>query len=272
MAKFTKLSLCQNKFFASNFFMQMFNVSIFCRQFVSAKAVVQVDLPPCALSMHRSYKMAKFDKQPFCKKVIFLHDPSSCSLYMYCISKVSESFSKSSGTSWYISTCKQEKMAKFTKLSFCQKIFFWCHTSSCKCSMCLYYADKLSDGFSQMSDTSWFPRAYTIWALTKLFKKQSVKKIATFKNNVILSKCIFIASNFFMQMFNVSTLCMQSISWLQSNVLYKLISFFQEVFLWHQTSSCKCSVCLHLHGKYQNVSVKAVVQVDFLVYALSMHH
>ena len=35
-------------------------------QIVSAKAVVQVAFPAYALSMHMSYKMAKFDKQPFC--------------------------------------------------------------------------------------------------------------------------------------------------------------------------------------------------------------
>ena len=67
-------------------------------------------------------------------------------------------------------------------------------------------------------------------------------------------------------------LCMQSIRWLQLKLWYKLISlcmhylstiktltkkqsvkmakfeklpFGQEVFLWHQPSSCKCSMCLH---------------------------
>ena len=33
-------------------------------------------------------------------------------------------------------------MAKFTKLSFSQKLIFWHKTSSCKCSMCLYYVGK----------------------------------------------------------------------------------------------------------------------------------
>ena len=42
-----------------------------------------------------------------------------------------------------------------------------------------------------------------------LIKKQKVE------NAVILSKSIFMASNFFMQMFTVSTLCMLSIRWLQ---------------------------------------------------------
>ena len=35
-------------------------------QIVSAKAVIQVEFPAYALSMHMSFRMAKFDKQPFC--------------------------------------------------------------------------------------------------------------------------------------------------------------------------------------------------------------
>ena len=50
-------------------------------------------------------------------------------------------------------TRKQEKMAKFTKL---WKLNFWHKTSSCKCSMCLYYVGKVSDSFSKSSGTSWF--------------------------------------------------------------------------------------------------------------------
>ena len=48
---------------------------------------------------------------------------------------------------------------------------------------------------------------------TKLRSK--VLKNGQVPNAVILSKSIFMASNFFMQMFNVSTLCMQSIRWLR---------------------------------------------------------
>ena len=52
MAMFTKLSFCQKiRDLASNFFTQMFNVSILY-QIVSAKAVVQVDFPAFALSIH----------------------------------------------------------------------------------------------------------------------------------------------------------------------------------------------------------------------------
>ena len=47
--------------------------------------------------------MAKFDKQFFKQKKFFWHDTCSCtcSVYLYCLWKVSESFSKSSGTSWF---------------------------------------------------------------------------------------------------------------------------------------------------------------------------
>ena len=47
-----------------------------------------------------------------------------------------------------------KKMAKFTKLSFCQKLMFWHQTSSHKCSMCLYCVSKVSDCFSKSCGTS----------------------------------------------------------------------------------------------------------------------
>ena len=34
--------------------------------------MLQVEFPAYALCMHMSYKMAKFDKQPFCLKVFFI--------------------------------------------------------------------------------------------------------------------------------------------------------------------------------------------------------
>ena len=105
-------------------------------------------------------------------------------------------------------------------------------------------------------------------------------------------------SNVFMQMFNVSTLCMQSIRWLQSKLWYKLISpcmyylstnktlikkqckkwlsskrchfvkkYFYGITLLHANVQCVYIV----YAKYQDVSIKAVEQVEFLVYALPMH-
>ena len=48
----------------------------------------------------------------------------------------------------------RKKMVKFTKLSFCQKMFFWHQTSSCKCSMSLQCVGKVSNCFSRSCDTS----------------------------------------------------------------------------------------------------------------------
>ena len=94
--------------------------------------------------------MAKFEKQLFNKLKQFWHDTSSCtcSIYLYCIYNSFRWYKLTSPCMHYLSkskTSKQEKMAKFTKLSFCQKLIFWHKTSSCKCSMCLYYVGKVSD-------------------------------------------------------------------------------------------------------------------------------
>ena len=46
---------------------------------------------------------------------------------------------------------------------------------------------------------------------------------------------------------------------------FKTLSICQKVLLWHPTSSCKCSTCLHCvcYAKYQMASVKALEGVDF---------
>ena len=170
----------------------------------------------------------------FCQNKTLCHPTSSCSMCQHCSCIVSNGFSESSGTGWFPHACtiwaltKCPKMAKFKTLSFYQNVFLWHQTSSCKCSMCLHCLCKVSDGFSKSSGTSWFPRACTIWALTKpLLSNKVFKKMVNFKT----------------------------------------LSFSQKVFLWHQTSSCKCPICLY--AKYQTVSVKIVVGVEFLAHALS---
>ena len=152
-----------------------------------------------SLCFAKTFLMVKFDKQSLCfaeykgrtewlslisshfalpKQFFFWHDTSSCtcSLYMYCMCKVSQCFSKSSSTSWFphvaLSKHKhnpylignRKKMAKFTKLSFCQKLIFWHQSSSHKCSICLYLVSKVSDCFSKSCGTSWFPRICTIYS------------------------------------------------------------------------------------------------------------
>ena len=75
---------------------------------------------------------------------------------------------------------------------------------------------QVSDAFSKSSGTSWFPRACTIWVLTKSwYKEAKCPKMAQFKRLSFCQNVFFMASNFFMQIFNVSTLFMQSIRWLQ---------------------------------------------------------
>ena len=49
------------------------------------KAVVQVDFPAYAQSMHMSYKMAKFDKQTFCSKEHFCMTPLHAHAQYICI-------------------------------------------------------------------------------------------------------------------------------------------------------------------------------------------
>ena len=121
-------------------------------------------------------------------------------------------------------TSKQEKRAKFTKLSFCQKLFFLHKTSSCKCSMCLYYVGKVSDGFSKSSGTSWFPHACTIWALKKPLLRSKVLK-----------------------------------KWLSSKHCHFVKKYFYGIKLLHANVQCVYIV----YAKYQMASVKALAQVDF---------
>ena len=130
-------------------------------------------------------------------------------------------------------TRKQGKMAKFTKLSFSQKLIFWHKTSSCKCSMCLYYVGKVSDSFSKSSGTSWFPRACTIWALTKPLLRSKVLK-----------------------------------KWLSSKRCHFVKKYFYGIKLLHANVQCVYIA----YTKYEDVSVKAVEQVEFPVYALPMQH
>ena len=70
----------------------------------SVKALAQVEFPMYALSKEKQKKqtgkMAKFKKLSFYQKSFFLHKSSSskCSMCLYYVGKVSDSFSKSSGT------------------------------------------------------------------------------------------------------------------------------------------------------------------------------
>ena len=113
--------------------------------------------------LYKSYKIAMLDKQPFAKKYFFCMTPLHAHAHAQYICIIYAKKTKASVKAlvqvdfsmYALSKQKQqEKMAKFTKLSFCQTFMFWHQTSSCKCSMCLYYVSKVSDCFSKDSGTS----------------------------------------------------------------------------------------------------------------------
>ena len=64
---------------------------------------------------------------------------------------------------------------------------------------------------------------FPVYALSKHKQNMQTGKNGQVHKAVILSKIIFLASNFFMQMLNVSTIGRQSIRWLQQKLWYKLI-------------------------------------------------
>ena len=93
--------------------------------------------------------MAKFEKQLFNKKKLFgitlLHAHAQ---YIYIVNAKDQKPSVKAlvqvdfpvyAQAKSLFKSKQEKMVHFTKLLFCPKKFFWHQTSSCKCSMSLYY-------------------------------------------------------------------------------------------------------------------------------------
>ena len=65
---------------------------------------------------------------------------------------------------------------------------------------------------------------FSVYALAKSLFKSKQEKNGSFQKAVILSKNILLASNFFMQMFNESILCWQSIELFRHKLWYKLNS------------------------------------------------
>ena len=125
MAKFDKQSLCQKKNFGMTLlYAHAHYICVVCAKYqrASVKALVQVDFLMYALSKHKHNrfligKMAKFTKLSLCKKLIFWHQTSShkCSVCLYCVSKVSDCFSKSCGTSWFPRICTIYALTKCIK-------------------------------------------------------------------------------------------------------------------------------------------------------------
>ena len=65
---------------------------------------------------------------------------------------------------------------------------------------------------------------FPVYAQAKCLFKSKQEKNCSFQKAVILSKNIFLASNFFMQMFNESILCRQSNELFRHKLWYKLNS------------------------------------------------
>ena len=65
---------------------------------------------------------------------------------------------------------------------------------------------------------------FPVYVQAKSLFKSKQEKNGSFQKAVILSKNIFLASNFFMQMFNESILCRQSIELFRHKLWYKLNS------------------------------------------------
>ena len=110
--------------------------------------MIQVEFPIYALSMHMSYKMAKFDKQLFpykkkkCMTPLHAHTQYICIVYAKYQKASVKALVQVDFPVYALSKHKQnmQKMAKFTKLSsqschFDKNNFFWHQTSPCKCSM-----------------------------------------------------------------------------------------------------------------------------------------
>ena len=53
---------------------------------------------------------------------------------------------------------------------------------------------------------------------------------------------------------------------------FKTLSFYEKLFYGIKLLYANVQCVYIVYAKYQNVSVKTMVRVDFLAYALSMHH
>ena len=108
LSKFSLLSLCQILFYLTKLlyaYVQCVYIVSAKYQIAPSKAVVGVDQPIKALSMHiqKPYlrkKLSKFSLLSFCQKNNFSQTPTCiCLMCLYCIGKVSNCSIKSCGTS-----------------------------------------------------------------------------------------------------------------------------------------------------------------------------
>ena len=78
-------------------------------------------------------------------------------------------------------------IAKFSLLSFCQKLFFLNQTPSCICSICLHCINKVSNCSIKSCGRSWSAHEGTIYAYTK----------ALLGKNCLSSHCCHFVKNYF---------------------------------------------------------------------------
>ena len=206
MAKFKTLSFCQNIFLCHQTSSCECSMCWHCACKVSdgfnkgSGTIWFLNTNKIVFKKQSVKKMAKFKMLSFCQKVILWHQPSwcKCSMCLHCVCKVSDGFSKSSvqvdfpvhalseHSQTLIKKQSVKKMSKFKTLTICQKVFFMASNFFMQSSVCQHCACKVSDSFSQSSGTSWFPRACTVWVLTKPLLRSKVLKMAMFK---MLSFC-----------------------------------------------------------------------------------
>ena len=174
----------------------MFNVSVLCRKSIrSLQSKLWYKLiSPCMhyLSTNKTLikkqsvkKWLSSKRCHFVKKIFSWHQTSSCkcSMCLHCVCKVSDGFSKNSGTSWFPrartiwALIKPLLKSSVKTLSFCQKVFLWHQTSSCKCPMCLHCVYKVSGCFSKSCGTSWIPRTCTTYATLRITKGNNSNRI-----------------------------------------------------------------------------------------------
>ena len=147
--------------------------------FVPSKAVVGVDCPMKAPSMHIQNKALlgknclSSDSCHFVKNYFFWTTPlcmfNVSTLYWQSIKFVHQKLWWELIDPWRHHCCiykhlTREKLSKFSLLSFCQKLLFLNQTPSCICSMCLYCIGKVSNCCIKSCGGSWSAHVWPIIA------------------------------------------------------------------------------------------------------------
>ena len=164
--------------------------------------------------------MVKFTKLSFCQKTCFWHQTSSCKMFSestLCRPSIKLFQQKlwyklNSLHMPYLCTC-HTKWLSLTSCHFAQKfIFFMTPLHAHTQYICIVLAK-----YQQASVKALVQVETSVYALSKHKQNMQTGQNGYYKVHkaVILSKIFFLASNFFMQMFNVSAICRQSIRWLQ---------------------------------------------------------